>query len=283
MTVLVTGAAGQLGYEFSQLLGQGGVGLGRSELDLADFASIRRVLHEYSPSIVINSAAYTAVDKAELESETCLRINSGAVKVLADATREMGIPLVQISSDYVFCDNPKLRRPRTEEDPVFPKGRYAESKAAGEVAARRNPQHFIIRTCGLYGAGGPNSAGNFVKTMLRIGPTREFINVVDDQFCTPTWIGEFANAVLFLANTQEFGTYHITNQGETNWFNMTKEIFRIAKIDCEVRPISSADYGAPAPRPCYSVLNTNKYHSLDGPQLSQWDTALGHFLSQYSA
>lgn len=280
MAVLITGCGGQLGTELCNRLGVNGMGVDVTEIDLTHDEQIRDGILNRSPTAVINTAAYTAVDLAEEKRDLCHRINASAVQTLATTTAELAIPLVQISTDYVFGDVPQTKIARRESDSIAPQGEYAKSKAAGEEAARINPQHFVVRTCGLYGLGGPTAAGNFVKTMLRLGESKGFVSVVNDQECTPTWIPELASAVLFLLQTSEFGTYHVTNQGATTWFDMTKEIFRQAKLNCEVRPITTAQFGAAAPRPSYSVLDTSKYHALGGPTMSPWQDALAGFLRQ---
>jgi dTDP-4-dehydrorhamnose reductase len=227
---------------------------------------------------VINTAAYTAVDKAEESPEKCQSVNAEAVLNLAEESTATDCCLVQVSTDYVFGGPFDTQLPFVESDPPCPRGVYATTKLQGEIHAAVNPRHYVVRSCGLYGEAGPTSTGNFVTTMLRLGRERDFVSVVNDQRCTPTWIPELARAIIFLTNTNQFGLYHIVNGGETTWFGMAREIFRIANIQCQVEPITTEQYGALAPRPAYSVLNTEKYESLGGPKMSMWDDALAKYM-----
>ncbi len=282
---LITGAGGQLGSELCRQLGIRGRGIDINELDITDSASVRKSLVELRPRVVINTAAYTAVDKAEESPDICKSVNSDAVAILAEESAAIDATLVQISTDYVFGSPPEPRQPHVETATPSATGVYAESKLAAEQHAATNPKHFIIRTCGLYGQAGPTSAGNFVTTMIRLGTERDKVSVVDDQHCTPTWVPELATAIRFLTDqgtspSDLYGTYHVVNGGETTWFGMAQEIFRLAEIECDVEAITTEQFGALAPRPPYSVLCNEKYHRLGGPAMSSWDQALAKYVSQ---
>ena len=278
-TIAVTGAGGQLGTELCRLLGDRAAALVRPEFDITDEASIRATLYRLRPQAVINAAAYTQVDRAEDEPELCQRVNAEGVGFLAGACRELQVPLVQISTDYIFGQDANRSTPYREDDPPGPQGAYARAKLAGETAARNWPQHIILRTCGLYGVPGPRSAAsNFVDTMLRLARQGKHLRVVADQHCTPSYVPDIARAVLFLLEGRHFGTYHVVNGGATNWHHFACEIFRLAGLAPSVERITTAEYGARAPRPPYSVLDTSKYGALGGPPLPTWQEALAEYL-----
>ena len=282
---LITGSGGQLGSELCRQLDARALGIDIDELDITDRASVRKTLAALSPRVLINTAAYTAVDKAEESPDICKRVNCDAVAILAEESAAIGAELVQISTDYVFGSPPEQRQPHVETATTSAAGVYAQTKLAAEQHAATNPKHFIVRTCGLYGQPGPTSAGNFVTTMIKFGTEREQVRVVDDQHCTPTWVPELATAIRFLTDQEasmgdRYGTYHIVNGGETTWFGMAREIFRLADIQCEVEAITTEQFGALAHRPPYSVLSTEKYHRLGGPKMSSWEDALAKYVGE---
>ena len=272
--ILVTGGNGQLGRQLRIELGERAVALGHSELDVTSVRSIEDAFREHSPRAVINCAAYTAVDQAESDQERCRELNAGAVATLASHCEAASIPLVQISTDYVFGDDPPERRPRLETDPVTPLSVYAKTKHEGEIAARHCSRHFVVRTCGLYDPLSRKGTANFVKTMVRLGRERDELKVVADQFCTPTSVVDLARALAFLVETEHYGTYHVTNSGGTCWHDFAAHIFELASIGVQLRTTTTAEFGAPATRPCYSVLDIAKYESLGGPSMPSWQDAL---------
>ena len=279
MKVLVTGALGQLGTELCRRLGDDAVPLDLPELDITSRSAVLEKIVPIRPRAIINCAAYTAVDAAESNADICEAVNATAVAHLADAARQVDCPIMQISTDYVFAGN-QHRTPLTESDPTSPQGVYAHSKLRGEHHAAAWEKHFVVRTCGLYG---PSSHGkNFVETMLRPARERDRIGVVDDQFCTPTYVVDLASALLFLIASQDYGTYHVVNGGKTTWHEFAAETFRIAACDVVVDRISTSQYNAPAPRPAYSVLNTDKYHAAGGPTMPPWQDALARYIAARS-
>jgi dTDP-4-dehydrorhamnose reductase len=279
MQIVVTGGRGQLGWELGRQLGERALLADRETLDISDRKGVFSFLKSVRPGAVVNSAAYTAVDKAQQEPDLCQLVNAEAVGYLAEACQELGCPLVQVSTDYVFGAPSVDRRPRREEDPTSPQGVYAWSKLAGEEQAQRAERHIVVRTCGLYGRAAPGRRpNNFVETMLRLGAERDRLRIVDDQYCTPSYVRDVARAILFLLAEEQYGTYHITNHGATNWAGFAAEIFRQAKLDVEIEPITTSEYGAPAPRPSFSVLDTSKYDRLGGPRLPDWQEALAEYL-----
>ena len=276
MTIAVTGSDGQLGWEICRQLPRETTGLTRTECDLTNPSRMVRCLRSLQPAAIVNCAAYTQVDGAESDAETCFQINATAVEWLAEFCQEWNCPLVQISTDFVFGEMGRPG-PFCEEDRPHPQGVYARSKLAGEQLAMQIPQHLVIRTCGLYGSA-PGRA-NFVRTMLRLGAERSEVRVVDDQICTPSYVPHVAAALLYLLQTKTWGLFHVANGGSTSWCDFAREIFLQAGVSTHVRPISTAEFGAAAPRPANSVLSTAKYDRLGGPQLPDWKEALAEYLT----
>ncbi len=280
MKVAVTGAEGQLGAELCRQLGADAIGLDLPELDLANRDRVLATFSRIRPQAVVNTAAFTQVDKAEEDSERCRAVNAEGVAHLAEACRALNCGLVQISTDYVFGGDAGRRTPYRETDPPAPQGVYAHTKLEGERHAAGWPKHFVVRTCGLYGRPGPRSAGNFVETMLRLAKRQKRVRVVCDQHCTPSYVPHVARAIRFLLTTESYGVYHVVNSGQTTWYDLAKEVFVQSGLDVEVEPILTSDYGALAPRPAFSVLDTTKYHGLPGrPAMPHWRDALAEHLA----
>ena len=285
MTIAVTGAYGQLGGELCRQLGPAAIPLDIDTLDLTDGRATVERMMAIKPEAIINCAAYTAVDKAESEPEKCRAVNAVAVEHLVRACGKLDCPLVQISTDYVFGGVPATPRPWREDAPCQPQGIYAKTKLEGEQAAAKLPKHLIVRTCGLYARPSDPRAANFVKTMLRLGAARPELRIVDDQRCTPTFVPHLARAILFLLGLDgkpaPWGTYHVTNTGEATWREFAVEIFRQAGMRVDIRPITTAEYGAPAARPSYSVLDTAAYHRLGGPAMPDWKAAIAEYFVEW--
>jgi dTDP-4-dehydrorhamnose reductase len=280
VVVAVIGANGQLGRELCRQLGSFAVGVHRTQCDVCQKNDLRRVLLEIRPTIVINTAAYTQVDRAEREPLQCWAVNATGVANLVSVCRELDCPFVQISTDYVFGEANGRGVPYTENDVPSPCCVYGQSKLAGERFASEWDKHFIIRTCGLYGdAALAETATNFVNVMLRLSAVRTELGVVDDQYCTPTYLPDLVSAIRYLMTTSNFGTYHIVNSEWTSWYGFASEIFKIVDSPVRVRPISTAEFNALAPRPAFSVLDTSKYHRLDGPSMPTWRESLLRSLS----
>jgi len=281
MAIAITGSGGQLGSELCRHLGERAIALDLPDFDLTDAERVRQTLVALQPEAVINTAAYTQVDRAEEHAELCWQINSAGVAHLAQTCRLLDIPLVQISTNYVFGSDTSRTRPFREDDVPSPQGVYARSKLGGEHEAAVWAKHIIVRTCGLYGRPGPRTpAGNFVETMLRLAGQARPLRVVADQHCTPSYVPHVAQALMFLLNGRHFGLYHIVNRGTTTWYDFALEIFRQSGIEVSVERITTAQYGAKAPRPPYSVLDTSKYHEIGGPAMSAWQDALAEYLAQ---
>ena len=246
MRTVVTGAGGMLGQDVARV--SGGVALARAELDVTDRAAVRDAIGP--DDLVFNCAAWTDVDRAERHEEDATRINGEGARNVAEAAGTV----VYVSTDYVF-DGSK-REPYVESDPVDPLSAYGRSKLEGELAtAEVNPRHFIVRSSWLFGTGGRN----FVETMLRAGAE---VRVVDDQLGCPTFTRHLAEPLVRLAATDDFGVHHMAASGSCSWFDFAREIFARAGADTHVIPCSTADFPRPAPRPAYSVLESERGHSL---------------------
>jgi dTDP-4-dehydrorhamnose reductase len=272
--ILVTGGTGQVGTALRRLAPQFGLGIvapERAALDLADSCSIERMLGERDWAAVINCAAYTAVDKAEGEPDLAYAVNAVAPEIIAKLTAARGIRLLHVSTDYVF-DGAKPD-PYVEDDPVDPLGVYGASKEAGEAAIRAsNPNHVILRTAWVVSPWGHN----FVKTMLRVGPERGKLRVVDDQLGCPTSAHDIAEALLTIASrADECGTFHFVNAGHASWCELARFVFDRAGLAVEVEAITTAEYPTPARRPASSRLSTAKLQQMFGIQPRPWQEAVG--------
>ncbi len=287
MKVVLFGRTGQLGLSLSAILGAGMEvrAYGRDELDLSDRARLRETLLRQEPRVIINAAAYTAVDQAESDAAMVKRINSEAPAIMAHVARELGALLIHYSTDYVFDGT--AREPYTEDSPTAPLGVYGRSKLAGEdeVRAAGGP-HLILRTAWLYS----NHGRNFLKTMLRLAGERDELRVVDDQIGSPTYARLVAEAsVQMLAvmidgesfRTERSGVYHMTCQGAVSWRGFAQSIIEMSGHAGRVRvtPISTAQYPTPARRPAYSVLSCDKLARSFGIWLPHWEVALGQCLA----
>jgi dTDP-4-dehydrorhamnose reductase len=290
--VLITGHKGQLGMDLvrcAQSRGINAVGAGRSECDITCMESVERVFVQAGPfDVVINAAAYTAVDRAESDADNAFAVNRDGAGHLARACAESGTALIHISTDYVFGG---LRtQPCKPSDPIAPMGVYARSKAAGEDAVRRLlDRHIILRVSWLFGRHGYN----FVKTILRLGREKETLRVVDDQIGSPTYAGDLAAALLqiseqLVGESTCWGTHHYCNQGALTWYAFARKIVNFARTYekltvREVRPILTVHYPTPAPRPHYSVLDCSSFDRAFGIARRPWGEGLKEMLAeQYS-
>ncbi|MCP2336860.1 dTDP-4-dehydrorhamnose reductase [Actinomadura rupiterrae] len=267
MKCLVTGADGMLGTDLAARL-PGAVALDRASLDLTDADAVREAVAVHRPDAVVNCAAWTAVDDAEAREDDALAINGTAVGHLAEACREAGARLVQLSTDYVFPGH----GPYGEDDPTGPINAYGRTKLAGEQAALAYERSYVVRTAWLYGAHGPN----FVATMARLAAERDTVDVVDDQRGQPTWTGDLADRIVRLvASDAPFGIYHGTNAGETTWFGLAREVFALLGHDPErVRPTTTDRFPRPARRPSNSVLGHKGWDRAGMEPMRDWREAL---------
>ena len=288
MKILVTGARGLLGSEIvpeARRRGWEVVGLGRAELDVTDRPLVReRVLAE-APDWVIHCAAYTAVDRAEDEPDVAMRVNRDGAANVARASADTGASMVYVSTDYVF-DGEK-RTPYLPDDAVAPLSVYGRSKLAGEevvravyaerstaAADRRVVRPLIVRTGWLFGAGGRS----FVLSILARAGKGGALRVVDDQRGRPTWTRSLAEAVLELIERDVRGVWHVANRGEATWLDLAREAVRIRGLDAQIDGVSSVEWGAPAERPTYSVLDLEGTEAALGREMIDWREALRRFL-----
>jgi len=253
------------------------------ELDITDTTAVDQLLDRLygepgSLDAIVNCAAWTDVDGAEEKREAAHAVNADGAGNLARSAARIGVPLLHISTDYVFdglapLDDAGRPRPYVESDPTGPRSVYGSTKLDGErqvLGASR--EHCVVRTAWLYGVDGPN----FVATMLRLAGERDAVQVVDDQIGSPTWSGHLAPAILGLLEREVSGLVHLTGAGEVSWNGFAKEIFRQAEVDCEVEPASSEQMARPAPRPAYSVLESEREDILPMPP---WQDGLAGYLA----
>jgi dTDP-4-dehydrorhamnose reductase len=284
MKILIAGKNGQVGSCLVDLLEAQTeltfLALDREELDITDPVQVNKIVAEFQPNIIINAAAYTAVDKAEQECELAYAINKEGPQNLALAASNINAAMIHISTDYVFDGD--SAESYTESDVTAPQGEYGRSKLAGEHAvAQACPKHIILRTAWVFGEHG----NNFVKTMLRLAKTRESLGVVADQFGGPTYAGDIANAILAISkqvasDSHAYGVYHFSGFPYVSWHAFAEKIFEIA-LDkdvlvqsIKVNPITTLDYPTPAKRPANSRLNCDKIHNAFGIEQSDWQAAL---------
>jgi dTDP-4-dehydrorhamnose reductase len=280
MRTVVLGAPGQLGRDLAPRLAGEVVPLGRADVDLTDTNALRGPITALRPDVVINCAAYNFVDRAEAEPSAALAVNAWAVRELAAVCRDLDATLVHFSTDYVFGLDAARTAPLTEGDPPGPVSVYGLSKLAGEYLVRATcPKHFVVRTCGLYGVWGTGGkGGNFVETMLRLAAQAKPLRVVNDQRCTPSFTADVAAATAALLPTGAFGLYHVTSAGDCTWYEFAREIFRAAGVRADLTPITSAEFGAPARRPAYSVLSNEKLRAVGVTPPRTWTEAIAAYL-----
>ena len=272
---LVTGAGGMLGTDIVAVLtsrGEPVTGMNRAGLDVTDAAAVSDAIARCRPDVVVNCAAWTAVDDAEASEEKALAVNAGGAANLAAGCAASGARLVQVSTDYVFAGD--AGRPYAEDDVPAPRTAYGRTKLAGERAVldRLPESGFVVRTAWLYGAHGPS----FVGTMIKLEDQRPTVDVVDDQHGQPTWTVDVARQIVALVHsTAAPGIYHATSGEQTTWFGLAREIFTLLGADpARVRPIPSSALSRPAPRPAYSVLGHSAWAGPRVPPIGQWRTAL---------
>lgn len=281
MRIAVIGAGGQLGSDLVRQLGDRAVPLDHGQIEITDPASVAAALGGLAPDVVINTAAYNLVDRAEDEPETAFCVNAAGARHVAQWCAGASAAIVHLSTDYVFGLDAARATPYGETDLPGPQGAYAISKLAGEHFVRAEcPRHYIVRTCGLYGAAATRSKGNFVQTMLRLGRERPELRVVDDQRCTPSFTRDVAAGIARLIETGAFGTYHLTNSGSMTWCEFAREILRRAGISTPIVPITTAEFGAKARRPAYSVLDCDQFTAATGMRLRPWEEAVGDYLAR---
>lgn len=284
--ILVTGAKGQLGREIQErkvsLPGNKFYFTDIDEMDLTDVNELNKTISEIKPEYLINCAAYTAVDRAEQESEKAYAVNAKAVKNIINSLRNVpGSKLVHISTDFVF--DGKNRSPYKEGAGPAPQSVYGRTKQEGEVYALSHEQAIVIRTSWLYSEHGKN----FVKTILRLAGDKDEINVVNDQIGSPTWAADLASAIMVILkqsikDEKRFvsGIYHYSNQGQCSWYEFAREIKKLKGLDLKINPVSTDEFPLPAKRPAYSVLSLDKIKKTFNIEIPSWQDSLENCLKR---
>ena len=288
--LLVFGGDGQLGRALAKAAAPKGwtiVALSRAAADITDADQVARAIAAHEPAVVVNAAAYTAVDKAESDSDAAFRINETGAGIVAKAASDAQATVIHLSTDYVF--DGQASRPWREDDPIAPLGVYGASKAGGEDAVREAARrHVILRTSWVFGIDG----NNFVKTMLRLGAERPALKIVADQVGRPTSAHDLADAILAIAGklgggistAKLYGTFHFAKQGAISWYEFAREIFaqsvQRGGPSPDLAAIPTRDYPTPAKRPAYSVLDCDKLAGLYGIEPRPWQAALGDVLDR---
>ena len=280
-TTLIFGASGQLGQCLAHVAQEknltGLVFSPEAQANILDPAGLRTLFAQYKPTYIVNCAAYTAVDKAEDEPELAHRVNCEGVANLARLCGEFGTALIQISTDFVFAGTGN--QPLLETDQTAPLSVYGRTKLAGEqVIPALTSRHFILRTSWLYS----EFAGNFVKTMLKLGREREELKIIWDQLGTPTYAIDLAGCILHIIESQStaYGLYHYSNEGATSWYDFATAIFALSRTAVQTLPIRTAEYPTKATRPAYSVMDKSKVKRELGVAIPHWQASLAECLGR---
>ena len=276
MKVFVTGVKGQLGFDVVEELkhrGMEAIGVDIDEMDITDAISVDKVITEANPDAVIHCAAYTAVDAAEENVELCRKVNADGPLNIAKTCKKLDIPMIQISTDYVF-DGEGVR-PWEPDDECSPLSVYGLTKYEGEQAVMNTlDKYFIVRIAWVFGINGKN----FVKTMLNLGKTRDYLTVVNDQFGSPTYTYDLAKLLVDMVQTDKYGIYHATNEGICTWYEFACEIFRLAGMNVKVDPVTSDNYPTKAKRPSNSRMSKEKLTENGFDRLPTWQSALERYI-----
>ncbi len=279
MKVLVTGVKGQLGYDVMNELakrGYEGVGVDVEEMDITDAQMVDRVIKEAGVDHVVHCAAWTAVDAAEDQEEMCRRVNADGTENIARVCRELDIPMIYLSTDYVF-DGEGTRPWEPDDEVTQPLNVYGQTKYEGEQAIERLlDKYYIVRIAWVFGVNGKN----FIKTMLKLGETHDTVSVVNDQIGTPTYTYDLARLLVDMLEKEAYGKYHVTNEGGyISWYDFASEIFRQAGMDVNVVPVTADEFPAKAKRPHNSRMSKEKLEENGFEKLPSWQDALKRYLA----
>lgn len=277
MKLLVTGYNGQLGYDVvkeAQSRGLEAVGVDIQEMDITDKNQVHDVITSGNYDAVVHCAAWTAVDKAEEMVDVCRKVNVEGTANIVDTCKELDIPVMYFSTDYVF--DGEGSEPWNEYDERNPLNVYGQTKYEGELAVEAYPKHFIIRIAWVFGKNG----NNFIKTMLRLGKERGAVSVVNDQIGSPTYTYDLSKLVVDMIQTDKYGTYHATNEGLCSWYEFACEIFKQAHMDVNVTPVDSNAFPVKAKRPKNSRMNKTELDKNGFDRLPTWQDALGRYLKE---
>ncbi len=282
MKIIITGAKGQLGQDCDSLLGTENTvyALDSKNLDISNPEQVNHHFQQIKPDVVINCAAYTAVDKCETDRKNCWRVNRDGAGVIASACAEEKARMIHISTDYVFDGKKHMPEPYIETDPVNPLSQYGASKLAGEELIReRLEDHIILRTAWLYGNGGPN----FLKTMLRlvVSDPQRTIRIVNDQYGSLTWTHRLARQIQILLASDVTGTFHATAEGHGTWHEGAKHFLRAMKVPFIMEPCSTKEYPTPASRPANSILENCLLKKYNLNSMVNWKEDIVAFANQF--
>ena len=277
MKLLVTGYNGQLGYDVvneAHSRGIEAVGVDIQEMDITNKHQVNDVIKAGNYDAIVHCAAWTAVDKAEEMIDVCRKVNVEGTQNIVDVCKELDIPVMYFSTDYVFSG--EGTEPWNEYDNRTPLNVYGQTKYEGELAVEAYPKHFIIRIAWVFGKNG----NNFIKTMLRLGKEKGAVSVVNDQIGSPTYTYDLSKLVVDMIQTEKYGTYHATNEGLCSWFEFACEIFKQANMDVKVTPVDSNAFPAKAKRPKNSRMNKTELDKSGFKRLPSWQDALGRYLKE---
>lgn len=277
MKLLVTGVKGQLGHDIVNECKKRNIeaiGVDVEEMDITDSKEVEEIIKSGNYDAIVHCAAWTAVDKAEDEVEACTKVNVDGTKNIAKVCKELDIPMMYFSTDYVF--DGQGDHPWNEYDKRNPLNVYGQTKYEGELAVEALEKHFIVRIAWVFGVNG----NNFIKTMLRLGKERGAVSVVNDQIGSPTYTYDLSKLAVDMILTDKYGTYHATNEGLCSWYDFACEIFKQAKLDVEVTPVDSNAFPAKAKRPSNSRMSKEMLDKNGFKRLPTWQDALGRYLEK---
>lgn len=276
MKLLVTGVKGQLGYDVvneAYKRGIQAVGVDIDEMDITNAKQVDQVIKTGEYDAVVHCAAWTAVDKAEDMPDACRKVNAEGTRNIANVCKQLDIPMMYFSTDYVF--DGQGTTPWSEYDERHPLNVYGQTKYEGELSVEKLKKHFIIRIAWVFGKNG----NNFIKTMLRLGKEKGEVSVVDDQIGSPTYTYDLAKLVIDMIQSDKYGTYHATNEGLCSWYEFANEIFKQARMDVIVNPVDSNAFPAKAERPKNSRMNKTELDKKGFNRLPKWQDALSRYLT----
>lgn len=278
MRCLVTGVKGQLGYDIVKELEKRGytdiLGLDYDEMDITNKEQVEKVVKTYHPAVIFHCAAYTAVDKAEEDIETCTKVNVDGTKNIAEVAKKIGSKLIYISTDYVFDGTKDGLYEVTDNQ--NPKSIYGLTKYKGELEALKNDKTYVVRISWVFGINGKN----FVKTMLKLSETKSELNIVSDQVGSPTYTVDLSRLLVDMAETDKYGVYHATNEGFVSWYYFAKAIFETNYIDMKLNPVPTSEYPTKAERPLNSRLSKKSLDDNGFKRLPSWEDALDRYSNE---